>query len=279
MSKQIFDHDPRPIGIFDSGIGGVSVLNSFAERFPNENYIYVGDTARLPYGNKSPETIQKYCDQILNFLMTQNVKLIVVACNTASTQIFKSEFKGIPVIEMISSAMNQLMTKTSAIIPASENIVLLATRSTIQSGVYQKRISEIHPEQKLVTIPCPLFVPLVEEGLMNHTITEQTLKLYFEEQTSLNWQEIHSLILGCTHYPFLKSTLEKYFSKKISQNFRFIDCSLGAVESFAANSEILKNKHASGQTQVFLTDRSDYFDLILKRLGKFKIHQIETIHL
>ena len=270
------DHDKRPIGIFDSGIGGVSVLNCFTERFPNENFIYCGDTARLPYGNKSPETIQRYCEQILDFLLNQNVKMVVVACNTASTQIKSLTYKGIPVIEMIDSGVNELLSQPPE---KDSQTLLLATRSTILSNSYQNKIHSALPQHQVISVPCPLFVPLVEEGLLSHRLTEEAMKLYLTDQLFQDEKKISSVILGCTHYPFLKPSLEKYFSTKGISKIRFIDCGMGAVQNFATNPKISKNQNSGGRVQVFLTDQSDYFQKILQKLAKFQTDSIQTVQL
>lgn len=269
-------HDPRPIGIFDSGIGGVSVLNCFAEKFPGENFIYCGDTARLPYGNKSPETIQRYCEQILDFLLQQNVKMVVVACNTASTQIRTPIYKGIPVIEMISSGVNELMKKKSS--PTSQTL-LLATRSTILSKSYQNKIQSVAPSTQLASIACPLFVPLVEEGLLDHRMTDEAMNLYFSNHPALVQKNISSVILGCTHYPFLKPSLEKYFATQGLHQIHFVDCGLGAVEAFTQNHNVKKNNGSQGKVKICLTDHSDYFHQILQKLARFKIDSVETVQL
>ncbi len=274
--QQTGPSDDRPIGIFDSGIGGVSVLNCFVDRFPQENYIYCGDTARLPYGNKSPETIQRYCEQILDFLLKQNVKMVVVACNTASTQIKDKTYKGIPVIEMISSGLRELLKQQA--LPDSQTL-LLATRSTILSGSYQQRLLSSNASIQLKALPCPLFVPLVEEGLLDHQITDETMNMYFSEQEIVKNKTLSSVILGCTHYPFLQPSLEKYFSSQGIHNIRFIDCGMGAAETFAENHQIEKNKNSRGTVRVCLTDYSDYFEKILQKLARFQIDSIQTIQL
>jgi glutamate racemase len=271
----LMDYDSRPIGIFDSGIGGVSVLNCFLQRFPNENYIYFGDTARLPYGNKSPETIRKYCDQILSFLASQNVKLIVVACNTASTQIHQQFYKSIPIIEMISAGIAQLH---SVPFQMPFQALLLATRSTIHSGVYQERIRLREPEMNLTCIPCPLFVPLVEEGLIDHQITDQAIGLYLDA-ANVDWTNLRVIILGCTHYPFLQSSIQKYLSAHPISHLRFVDCGVGATDIFSQNKTILQNTATKGSVRIFLTDQSEYFQVILQRLVKIKIDAIQTVHL
>lgn len=269
-----FAEDTRPIGIFDSGIGGVSVLNCFAEKFPNENYIYVGDTARLPYGNKSPDTIRKYCLQILNFLIAQNVKMIVVACNTASTQIHETMYQGVPVIEMISSGMMML---DSIITEKNHHVLLLATRSTVRSQIYQDRILATHSHAQISAVACPLFVPFVEEGLVDHSMTETIIQFYLDPVAN---QKVSSVILGCTHYPFLKPALQKYFSLKHQNHvFNFIDCGQGAAETFALNARVGRNSSQKGSIKIYLTDFSEYFSFILRQLSRFSIDSVEAIHL
>lgn len=209
----------NPIGLFDSGIGGLSVLKQFIKFLPNENYIYLGDTARVPYGNKSVATVKRYASECTNFLLSKNVKLIVVACNTVSSVAIDevSAHSDVPVIGMIFPAAIASVRSTR-----NGKIGVIGTRATIESNAYENAIKSITNNinlynnnvtinnseskeliQKNITVynkACPLFVPLVEEGLMNHQATRLIAQEYLE---ALKTQNIDTLVLGCTHYPLL----------------------------------------------------------------------------
>lgn len=187
-----------PIGVFDSGIGGLTVMKEIMRQLPNESIIYFGDTARVPYGSKSKSTVLKYSRQIVRFLLTRQVKAIVVACNTASALALdeiRTEID-IPIMGVVEpgAAMAAQMTETN-------HIGIIGTESTIKSGIYNKCLRRINPEITVVSKACPLFVPLVEEGFWDDRVTEDIASRYLHE---LKEYEIDSLILGCTHYPLLR---------------------------------------------------------------------------
>lgn len=190
-----------PIGVFDSGVGGLTVMKEIMRQLPGENLVYFGDTARVPYGSKSKNTVCKYSRQIVRFLQTRQVKAIVVACNTASALALDEIQKeiDIPVIGVVEpgAVMAADTTKTN-------NIGIIGTESTIKSGIYNKFLHRINPEITVVSKACPLFVPLVEEGLWEDRVTEDIVGRYLHE---LKEYDIDALILGCTHYPLLRRTI------------------------------------------------------------------------
>lgn len=191
----------RPIGVFDSGVGGLTVAREIMRQLPNERIVYFGDTARVPYGSKSRETITKYSRQIVRFLQTQEVKAIVVACNSASAyalDVLEQEVD-IPIIGVIKPG-----AKTA--IKATENgkIGVIATEATIGSGIYSRYIKENDVRAIVLGKACPLFVPLVEEGLWEDPVTDEIARRYLTELIDVG---IDTLILGCTHYPMIRSTI------------------------------------------------------------------------
>lgn len=193
-----------PIGVFDSGMGGLSVLMNLYKLLPNEKFIYLGDTARVPYGSKAKESIIEYSKQCVQFLLEQNVKLIVVACNTASSVAMDAIYKiakDIPVIEMINPATNGAVNSSN-----NGKIGIIGTKGTIKSEAYIKSLRKLDSFDNLKLFPkaCPLFVPLVEESLVNHQVTEIITHEYLDE---FKTNGIDTLILGCTHYPFLVSQI------------------------------------------------------------------------
>ena len=200
----------RPVGVFDSGVGGLTVAREIMRQLPNERIVYFGDTARVPYGNKSRETIIKFSRQIVRFLKTQQVKAIVVACNSASAyalEVLEQE-ADIPIIGVIRSGAR-------AAIGATKNgkIGVIATEATIGSGIYNRYIKENDANAAVLGKACPLFVPLVEEGLWEDPVTDEIAKRYLTELIDVG---IDTLILGCTHYPMIRSTIGRIMGPDVT---------------------------------------------------------------
>lgn len=197
--------DSRPIGMFDSGSGGLTVLKEYKEQLPSEDILYFGDTARIPYGSKSKETIIKFSKQIVNFLIKQNVKMIVIACGTASAHAYETLAKEytIPIRTIITPTCKAIGTK---------NIGVIATHGTIKSQAWENNIHKYHPDAQITSIACPLFVPIVEEGWANTTIAKQIVHEYLKGFQNTT---IESLILGCTHYPMLTPLLKQEMGESV----------------------------------------------------------------
>lgn len=191
----------KAIGIFDSGLGGLTVVKEVRKLLPNENIVYFGDTARVPYGSKSKEVIIKYSREITRFLKTKEVKMIVVACNTASSFALKTlqEELDIPVIGVIHAGSKYASQITKG------KIGIVGTKGTIKSNVYEYSIKQINPEIEVYQRACPLFVPLIEEGMLEDSITEEIAERYLYDIK----KSIDTLILGCTHYPLIKDLIGK----------------------------------------------------------------------
>lgn len=192
-----------PIGVFDSGIGGLTVVKEIMNQIPGETIIYFGDTARLPYGSKSKETIITYTRQIVRFLMAQGVKAIVIACNTASAfalETISAEIE-IPIIGVVKPG-----ARVAAQTTRNGRIGVIGTEGTIHSGIYHDFLSETNPRVKVFGKACPLLVPLVEEGLLDDPVTFEISRRYISELLAEN---IDTLVLGCTHYPLLRKTIRK----------------------------------------------------------------------
>lgn len=199
-----------PIGVFDSGVGGLTVAREIMRQLPNERIVYFGDTARVPYGNKSKETVTRYSRQIVRFLETQQVKAIVVACNTASAYALEELEKesDIPMIGVVKPGAKAALSAT-----VNKKIGVVATEATISSGIYSRYIEEHDSSVSVIGKACPLFVPLVEEGLWEDPVTDEIARRYL---TELNDSGIDTLILGCTHYPMLRSTVAKIMGEKVT---------------------------------------------------------------
>ena len=198
-----------PIGVFDSGVGGLTVAREIMRNLPMEKIVYFGDTARVPYGSKSKETVIRYSRQIVRFLQKQGVKAIVIACNTASALALDTLEKeiDIPIIGVVKPGARVAARETT-----KKRVGVIATEATINSHLYRELIQQIDPEITVVGKPCPLFVPLVEEGWYHDPVTEEVARRYLKE---LQEQEIDTLILGCTHYPLLRSTIRKIMGEEV----------------------------------------------------------------
>ncbi len=201
----------QPIGIFDSGIGGLTVARAITKLLPNEQLIYFGDTAHMPYGEKSAEAIKNYSIKIADFLKTKNCKMIVIACNTASAAGFKSVVKSTGMKDLI---VNVIDPAAAYVVKNHyrEKIGVIATKRTINSNVYAKRIASLDPIANVVQLATPLLAPMIEEGFYNNKISQTIINSYLSK-SKLN--KIDALILGCTHYPLVKNEIQKFYGKSV----------------------------------------------------------------
>lgn len=246
-------NDNRPIGVFDSGLGGLTVLKALKDLFPNESFIYFGDTAHLPYGTKSKKTIIEYSNEICDFLNKKNVKLIIVACNTASALAFDFLEKKmiVPIVNVIDPCVEYATTKTK-----NKLIGVLGTKATIGSKSYENKLLKMNSSLKISSHSCPLFVPLIEEGLISHKITRDICDLYLNKDI---FKLIDVLILGCTHYPLLIDEIEKYFPKHTTILDSAKIVALYVKKIFKKNI-LLTAKKSKKQDQYYLTDKSIQFN-------------------
>lgn len=201
--------DSRPIGIFDSGVGGLTVAGEVQKLLPREAIIYFGDTARVPYGTKSKETVTRFSVENVEFLMTHNVKLVIVACNTASSlslDFLKRCFK-VPVIGVIEPG-----AKAAVGVTRTNRVGVIGTQATVSSGSYERAIKKISARVSVFAASCPLFVPLVEEGWADRKVAQTIASEYL---AGLKKKNIDTLILGCTHYPLMKGVIETIMTKKV----------------------------------------------------------------
>ncbi len=232
--------DNRPIGVFDSGLGGLTVVKALKGLLPNESIIYFGDTARLPYGIKSQDLVKQFSKQITKFLLKKNAKAVIIACNTATAMALntlKNEFKNVPIIGVIKPGSEKAISET-----ITKKIGVIGTVATIISGAYNKAIQEKDNKIEVISKACPLFVPFVEEGLINGSAINEIAKHYL---FSFN-NRVDTLILGCTHYPLLRDIISDN-TKKIN----LIDSASSVAE--AAYNELLAHKLLSNdQTQGLL---------------------------
>lgn len=199
-----------PIGVFDSGVGGLTVAREIMRQMPTERIVYFGDTARVPYGSKSQETIIRYSRQIIRFLKTKEVKAIVIACNTASAYALETVEKevDIPVLGVINAG-----ARSAVHVTRNGKIGVIGTEGTINSGIYTEVMKRLKPDIEVTGKPCPLFVPLVEEGLLHDSVTDEIASRYL---STLKEKYIDTLVLGCTHYPLLRSTLGRLMGTDVT---------------------------------------------------------------
>ena len=198
-----------PVGVFDSGVGGLTVAREIMRQIPEERIVYFGDTARVPYGNKSKDTILRYSRQIIRFLRTREVKAIVIACNTASAYALDTVAaeSDIPIIGVINAG-----ARTAGQASRNGKIGVIGTAGTIGSGIYTRVMKQLKPDIQVTGKPCPLFVPLVEEGLLHDSVTDEIASRYL---SVLKGKYIDTLVLGCTHYPLLRSTLRRLMGEDV----------------------------------------------------------------
>lgn len=260
----------KPIGIFDSGLGGLTVLRELAQRFPQESFCYLGDIARLPYGNKSPETIRKYGLQVLEFLVKQEVKALIIACNSASSVFLEeNEFQGLPLLNVIGPG-----SEAAVEVAKDHRVGVLGTSATIRSGAYKTRLLELSPGLKIWEEACPLLVPLVEEGLINDPITEQVLERYL---VRIKQEQVKTIILGCTHYPVLRPDLQKVLGPEVNLIESGAVLARQLQHLFETNT-LIPNKAEKQSLRVCITDITDQFERLAQQLmGPDKGFSLERV--
>lgn len=264
-----------PIGVFDSGVGGLTVAREIMRQIPNEKIIYFGDTARVPYGSKSKETVTRFSKQIVRFLQSHQVKTIVVACNTASAYALDELEKEIeiPIIGVLKPG-----AKTAAEVTKNGRIGVIATEATIGSQMYTKYIRELNKQVTIYGKACPLFVPLVEEGLWQDPVTDEIAKRYLAELIDI---DIDTLILGCTHYPLIRSTLGRIMGEKVT----LVN---PAYETARELKELLVEKNilndesprlGENQYQFYVSDGAEKFKTFANSIIKYGILSAKTINI
>lgn len=269
------DDPETPIGVFDSGVGGLTVAREIMRQIPNERLVYFGDTARVPYGNKSKETVTKFSKQIVRFLESQKVKAIVVACNTASAYALDEIEKelNIPIIGVVKPG-----AKVAAETTRNKRVGVIATAGTIQSHIYSEYIQGIDKEIQVIGKACPLFVPLVEEGLLEDPVTDEIATRYLNELKDI---DIDTLILGCTHYPLIRSTLGRIMGEGVT----LVNPAYETARELKnlLEKEGLLNPSArrlgTNQYQFFVSDGADKFKTFANSILKYGILSAQIIHI
>jgi len=242
----------KPIGVFDSGIGGLTVVRALREVLPNEAIFYLGDTARVPYGGRSAATVERYSLEITGMLLAENCKTIVVACNTASALALPRLESTTPV-----PVTGVIRPGAQAAVAATRNghIGVIGTRATIKSGAYERALRALDPAVRVSTRACPLFVPLIEEGWLESEITDRVVRQYL---TPLVEEGVDTLVLGCTHYPLLREAIGRFLGQSVTLVDSAQNCAV-AVAQLLEEKDLRANPAAVGQLSVALTDPPDAF--------------------
>jgi len=261
-----------PIGIFDSGVGGLTVVAEIMNLLPSEDVIYFGDLARTPYGTKSQATVRRFSIEIVNFLIKQQVKIIVVACNTASS-LALSELKerfSLPIIGVIQPGVLKAIKSTK-----SKRIGIIGTSATISSNAYSEAIKAIEPSIQVLSGACPLFVPLVEEGWLDHEVTKLVAKEYL---TPLKENQIDTLILGCTHYPFLKDILQAEMGDEVVLIDSAVEVAQETKKVLSQNN-LLQEQNPTPTYKFYVSDASSKFVEMGERLLGKKIRVVTQVEI
>ena len=263
--------DNRPIGIFDSGIGGLTVVDALTQSLPCETIVYVGDTARVPYGNRSKSRIQQYSLEITKWLKNKDCKIIIVACNTVSALALKylSSIFSTPIIGVIESGV-----KKGIQITKNNRIAVLGTYATIRSNAYGERIKSLNPKISVTSQACPLFVPLAEEGWVEGKIPNQIATHYLSRIKKIG---VDTVILGCTHYPLLRKTI----NRSLGEDVNLVDSGGAVVKSVLSILKRIKgfSPKKEGKINCYVTDAPHLFDNIANRFCLKKIDKAIQIDL
>jgi glutamate racemase len=266
-----------PIGVFDSGVGGLTVARELMRQLPRESVLYVGDTARVPYGPKSPDTVRRYSREIAAYLLGEGVKAVVVACNTATAHaldVLRSELP-VPVVGVVEPGARAAVGGQGPRPSGARRVGVIGTVGTIRSGAYDRAIRALDPTAVIVAQPCPLFVPLVEEGWLDHEATELVAREYL---APLHEQRVDTIVLGCTHYPLLRPLI----ARVVGQDVRLID---SAHETAAATGRALAEAGltASGerlaQRRYVVTDAAEQFARVAAHFLGAPLEHVETLAL
>ncbi len=273
-----------PIGVFDSGMGGLTVLSELVSALPGEDFVYLGDTARVPYGSRSPGTILRYSREVSEYLLRFDIKLLVIACNTVSAHaesILREELP-CPVIGVIHPGARAVVAQSR-----TGRVGVMGTRSTIKSGAYEREIRRLNSDLSIFSKACPLLVPVIEEGWMDKKVTGQILQEYLSEMVR---EDVDSLVLGCTHYPLLKKAIKDQYPE-----LKLIDSSVEtarAVKQQLEERELLREASESGPTsglktdngnrgsvRILLTDITDHIESLERLFFRHPFQSLEEIQI
>lgn len=269
------DNRTAPIGVFDSGVGGLTVVKEIMHQIPNEKVIYFGDTARVPYGNKSKDTVTRYSKQIVRFLRTQNVKAIVVACNTASAYALDELSKeiDIPIIGVVKPGAKVAVETTK-----NGKIGVIGTSGTISSETYTTYMKQLNSDIDVRGKACPLFVPLIEEGLWEDPVTDEIVKRYL---TDLIDSGIDTLILGCTHYPLIRKTVQRIVGPEVTLVNPAYETARELKSLLAAHNLLSDQASGLGTNihQFYVSDAAERFQIFANSILKYGILSTKAVNI
>ncbi len=269
------EYRERPIGVFDSGVGGLTVVREIMRQIPNEKIVYFGDTARVPYGSKSRETVTRFSEQIVRFLQTKQVKAIVVACNTASAYALDTLEKEIdvPIIGVVKPG-----AKVAVEVTKNGRVGVIGTEGTIGSGIYSSYIHQIDPDVQVTGKACPLFVPLVEEGLWEDPVTDEIASRYLAELIDIG---IDTLILGCTHYPLIRRTVARIMGDGVTLVNPAYETAVELKALLAQHSLLSPMPPALGENKYrfYVSDAAEKFKRFANSIIKYGILSAKTVRI
>lgn len=257
-----------PIGIFDSGIGGLTVANAIKKHLPDERIIYFGDTAHLPYGDKAPSSIIEYSRTISSFLVEKGCKIVVIACNTASSIAYtmvKEDLGNVPVINVIDPVVEVVVNSKN-----SHRVGVIGTRATINSGEYEKRLKKLDKTISVSSLATPLLVPLIEELIMDEVVGHMVISKYLSQPLL---KDIDSLILGCTHYPLIKKTIEYHYDGRVKV-FDSADIVGKYVAKYLSDNN-LKSDKREGDHEFYVSDYTESFETNTRNFFGEGIHLMQ----
>lgn len=255
--------DDRPIGVFDSGVGGLTVVKQVMKTLPKEDIVYFGDTARLPYGTKSKAAVTRFSRQIVKFLLTKEVKAIIIACNTASSnslEQLREEFD-VPLFGVVEPGVEEALRSTR-----NKKVGIIGTAGTIRSHAYENKIYMADETIQVFAKPCPLFVSLVEEGWTENQVARLTAEAYLRELVEVG---VDSIVLGCTHYPLLKRCI----GETVGEDIRLIDpakATAKQVQSFLESKGMLNGGEKEGKRDFYVSDATDKFAFLCQKALKHR---------
>ncbi|MBN2416153.1 glutamate racemase [bacterium] len=268
--------DTRPIGIFDSGIGGLTVVHEIFQRLPNESVVYFGDTARVPYGTKSPRVVEQFAKEDIYFLLRQDVKLVVAACHTVSSVALDGLVASmhLPILGVVDPGVKAALEATG-----NNRVGIIGTRATVHSGTYEAKFRAKNPDVKIFSKACPLFVPLAEEGWLESDVTRMTAEIYLEP---IKEEGVDTLILGCTHYPLLKKVIRQVMGESVV----IIDSAEETAKQVARRLQLIQMENAAGNPPshaFYVSDIPHQFQEVGERflgdrLGNVTRVDLDTVH-
>jgi len=257
----------QPIGVFDSGVGGLTVAHSIKAILPNEKIIYFGDTFHLPYGDKSSQSVRYYSRKISDFLLENSCKMVLIACNTASASAFEEVTTHVGgraiVLNVVDPIVKHLCEKGK-----NGTIGVIGTKGTINSGTYNDKIRGLSPNTQVVSKATPLFVPMIEEGFINDDISSSIIKAYLSDT---RFSDIHTLILGCTHYPIIRKQIEEFFDHKV----KVIDSGhivATELKRILEEENLLNPRNGPEKHQFYVSDYTDFFEKISRTFFEEEVH-------